>query len=73
MKKFFSIIALGAMTLSLSSFAQLASEVNCSTVAIDTYDAVFERSGGDYSLASAAADAAYDSCENQKATITEAP
>ncbi|AFU68034.1 hypothetical protein P700755_001064 [Psychroflexus torquis ATCC 700755] len=65
MKKFFSIIALGAMTISLSSFTssvQIAeSSLNCTDAAIATHD--FAMSIG-YSMADASfyADVTYEIC-----------
>lgn len=37
----------------------------CFQIAVATYDAVFAATGGDMRLASIAADAAYDSCNQQ--------
>ena len=74
MKKVLSIIALCAMTLSLSSFSTVNSsynQVNCSQIAIETYDEVFEKTGS-FSTASTAADAAFNSCERQLETLKKA-
>lgn len=68
MKKVFSIIAIGAMTLSLSSFDSNKDESillarNCTQVAFESYDGATDLG---YSAAEASqfADQQYDNCVN---------
>jgi hypothetical protein len=68
MKKFFSIIALSAMTLSLSSFTTLNNESNnleitnnCVQLAMEVHDSWTNQGFSDH-YASGWADQAYDAC-----------
>ncbi|MBZ9779253.1 hypothetical protein LB452_09980 [Psychroflexus sp. CAK8W] len=73
MKKFFSIIALGAMTMSLSSFTNLKEDsntllnANCTQLAMDVHDSWTNQGYTDH-FASGRADAAYDSCVSHSGT-----
>lgn len=72
MKKVFSIIAIGAMTLSLSSFTGLEQKStnltlgpNCVSLAMAVHDSWTEQGFTDH-YASGHADAAYDSCMSHR-------
>ncbi len=83
MKKVCSIIALSAMTLSLSSFekhsntSMFISETDCVQLAMDVHDSR-TRQGFTYRYAAGKADEAYESCTSHagqtgtEATLTEA-
>ncbi|QSS97540.1 hypothetical protein [Psychroflexus sp. ALD_RP9] len=82
MKKVCSIIALSAMTLSLSSFnssntSMFRSETDCVQLAMDVHDS-WTRQGFTDRYAAGKADEAYESCTSHagqtgtEATLTEA-